>query len=125
MSDDERDILKALRAELDFIERGGDARRPRTPLLSVSVSQDSKTCLNFGYPYRARACGECLLYDFASAEGQAAQIPCHHIPFDAGGATVGMLKAACEQKAIEAKVRAWPSARLKEIAADRSARPIY
>lgn len=125
MSGDERDILGTLRAELDFVERGGYARWPRTPLLPASVFQDSKICLNFGYPYRAHACGTCLLYDFVPEPGRAAEIPCHHIPLDPDGTTVEALEAEGDPKAIEEKVKYWLRARIRELEPARYAGRIY
>ena len=49
MPQDERDILEVLRAELDFIEKGGYGRSVRTPEKPTSIFQGSLTCLNFGY----------------------------------------------------------------------------
>ena len=61
MPKDERDILEVLRAELDQIEKGGYGRSVRTPWKPTSTFQDSLTCINFGYPYRAHPCEECFL----------------------------------------------------------------
>ncbi len=53
MAKDGRDILEVLQGELDFIEKGGYGRSVRTPWLPKSILQDSLSCLNYGYPYRA------------------------------------------------------------------------
>jgi pyruvate-ferredoxin/flavodoxin oxidoreductase len=52
-TNDERDILEVLKEELEFIEQGGYGRSVRTPWKATSVFQDSLSCLNYGYPYRA------------------------------------------------------------------------
>src|SRR5947208_14349647 len=92
MANDERDILETLRAELAFIEQGGYGRSVRTPWKSTSVFQDSLSCLNYGYPYRAHPCNECILSDFVPPEGQATVIPCHHIPLNEAGDTIEELE---------------------------------
>ena len=56
MATDERDILELLKEELDFIEKGGYGRSVRTPWQSKSTFQDSLSCINYGYPYRAHPC---------------------------------------------------------------------
>jgi hypothetical protein len=115
MSNDTRDRLAILKAELDFIEKGGYGRRVRTPWKPTSVFQDSLSCLNYGYPYRAHPCSECLLDDFVPEGAHAAPIPCHHIPLDASGETVEELELSDNQQLLEEKVKTWLRARIKEI----------
>ena len=75
MAKDNRDILELLKEELAFIEQGGYGRSVRTPWLPKSAFQDSLTCINYGYPYRAHPCNECHLTEFVDAEHQGEQIP--------------------------------------------------
>ena len=120
MPQDERDTLEVLKAELDFIEKGGYGRSVRTPWKPTSVFQDSLSCLNYGYPYRAHPCAECLLDDFVPRGERAAEIPCHHIPLDAEGQTVEGLESEENQQLLEEKVKAWLRAKIKEIEDGRS-----
>ena len=120
MSDDERDILDTLKAELDFIEQGGYGRSVRTPWKPTSVFQDSLSCLNFGYTYRAHPCDECLLNNFVPGARRSEVVPCHHILLDAEGETVETLELKDNQQALEEKVKAWLRARIKELEAERS-----
>ena len=121
MSTDDRDILDTLRAELSYIEAGGYGRRVRTPHLPTSVFQDSLTCINFGYPYRAHPCSECFLSDFVPAEAQTAPVPCHHIPLDADGTTVEELDARDNESRKEEAVKRWLRERISEIEEQRRA----
>ena len=121
MSTDERDPLELLKAELDFIEKGGYGRSVRTPWKPTSIFQGSLSCLNYGYPYRAHPCGECLLDDFVPEGKQSAAIPCHHIPLDAEGETVAELELADNQQLLEEKVKAWLRAKIREIEEARAA----
>jgi hypothetical protein len=127
MSNDERDPLELLKAELDFIEKGGYGRSVRTPWKPTSVFQDSLSCLNYGFPYRAHPCQECVLDDFVPDGLHAAAVPCHHIPLDAEGETIYELELADNQQALEEKVKAWLRARIREIEDERAAagRRIY
>ncbi len=115
MPQDERDTLEVLKAELDFIEQGGYGRSVRTPWKPTSIFQGSLSCLNYGYPYRAHPCDECLLDDFVPEGKHTAAIPCHHIPLDAEGETVEELELADNQGLLEEKVKAWLRARIEEI----------
>ena len=121
MSTDTRDRLDILKAELDFIEKGGYGRSVRTPWKPTSIFQGSLSCLNFGYPYRAHPCSECLLDDFVPESQRATPVPCHHIPLDAEGETVEELELEDNQQHLEEKVKTWLRARIKEIEETRAA----
>ena len=119
MANDERDILETLRAELDFIEKGGYGRNVRTPWQPTSVFQDSLSCLNFGYPYRAHPCNECMLHTFVPAARRSEVVPCHHTPLDAEGETIETLELKENQAQLEERVKAWLRAKIKELEAER------
>ena len=117
---DDRDILELLREELAFIEQGGYGRSVRTPWLPKSAFQDSLTCINFGYPYRAHPCNECHLLDFVSPEHHGAEIPCHFIPLNEAGETIEDLEAEDNQAKLERKVGEWLRAQIKTIEEERA-----
>jgi hypothetical protein len=120
MSTDERDPLELLKAELSFIEKGGYGRSVRTPWKPTSVFQGSLSCINYGYPYRAHPCGECLLNDFVPEGARAEAVPCHHIPLDAEGETIEGLELEENRQLLEEKVKAWLRARISELEAERA-----
>ena len=115
MSTDTRDRLELLKAELNFIEKGGYGRPVRTPWRPTSVFQDSLSCLNYGYPYRAHPCHECFLNDLVPPEHRAEFIPCHHIPLNAEGETVETLEMKDNQQKMEETVKAWLLAKINDI----------
>lgn len=115
MAKDDRDILEILQEELDFIEKGGYGRSVRTPWLPKSVFQDSLSCLNYGYPYRAHPCNECHLIDFVSLEHQSATIPCHFIPLNEAGETIESLEANDSQSKLEEAVKSWLRTKISAI----------
>ena len=115
MSTDTRDRLETLRAELDFIEKGGYGRPVREPWKPTSIFQGSLSCLNYGYPYRAHPCSACLLDDFVPEGKHAAPVPCHHIPLDAEGTTIEAAESEDQQSLLEERVKAWLRAQIKEI----------
>jgi hypothetical protein len=121
MANDDRDILELLKEELDFIEKGGYGRSVRTPWKPKSVFQDSLTCINYGYPYRAHPCNECHLLEFVGPEHQYEVIPCHHIPLDEAGETIETLETQDDQGKLERKVRDWLRVRIREIEEQRAA----
>jgi hypothetical protein len=107
MANDDRDILDLLQEELDFIEMGGYGRSVRTPWLSKSTFQDSLSCLNYGYPYRAHPCSECQLIEFVAPEHRSAEVPCHHIPLNEAAETIEDLEATDNQARLEESVKNW------------------
>ena len=120
MAQDDRDILELLKSELEFIEQGGYGRSVRTPWKPQSTFQDSLTCINYGYPYRAHPCNECHLLDFVSPEHHTEQIPCHYIPLNEAGETIEDLEAQENQAKLERDVRDWLKAKIKQIEEERA-----
>jgi hypothetical protein len=120
MAKDDRDIIELLKDELDFIEKGGYGRSVRTPWKPKSAFQDSLTCINYGYPYRAHPCNECHLLDFVSPEHQAEEVPCHFIPLNEAGETIEDLESLDNEAKLERNVRDWLRARITEIEAKRA-----
>ena len=121
MSPDDRDILEVLKEELDYIQKGGYGRSVRTPWQEKSAFQDSLTCINYGYPYRAHPCNECHLLDFVDPKNRTQAVPCHHIPLNTDGDTIEDLELQDNQTKLEREVSAWLRARINEIEQERSA----
>jgi hypothetical protein len=115
MAKDDRAILEILQEELDFIEKGGYGRSVRTPWLPKSIFQDSLSCLNYGYPYRAHPCSECHLLDFVAPEHRSETVPCHHIPLDEAGDTVEELESEGSEYRMQNLVREWLRTQINQI----------
>jgi len=120
MANDDRDILELLKDELVFIEKGGYVRSVHTPWKLNSTFQESATCLNYGYPYRAHPCSECHLLDFVAPEHRSEMVPCHHITLDAAGDTVKDLEADDNESRLARKVSDWLRTKIKELEEERT-----
>lgn len=120
MAKDERDILETLKDELTFIEQGGYGRSVRTPWIPKSIFQDSLTCLNYGYPYRAHPCAECQLLDFVSPQDHSRPVPCHCIPLDDTGNTIEKLEIEGNDWQTPNTVKKWLQSKITQIEAERS-----
>jgi hypothetical protein len=120
MAKDDRDILEILQEELAFLEKGGYGRSVRTPWLPKSIFQDSLSCLNYGYPYRAHPCNECHLIEFVSAEHQSANVPCHFIPLNEAGETIEDLDAIDSQSKLEETLKTWLRTKISAIEKERA-----
>ena len=122
MPKDDRDLLELFKEELDFLEKGGYGRSVRTPWKPTSTFQDSLTCINYGYPYRAHSCDECHLIDFVPIEQRGEMIPCHHIPLDPKGETVETLEMDDNQQKLENAIKDWLRTRIKQMEEERALR---
>lgn len=120
MTQDDRDILEVLEEELTFVEQGGYGRSVRTPWLQKSIFQDSLSCLNYGYPYRAHPCNECSLIDFVSPQFQTASVPCHFIRLNDAGQTVAELESMENQPRLEETLKSWLRAKISTIREQRA-----
>ena len=120
MTKDDRDILEILQEELNFIEKGGYGRSVRTAWLQKSIFQDSLSCLNYGYPYRAHQCNECNLIDLVAPESQTAPIPCHCIPLNEAGDTIEDLESADDQQRLEKTLKRWLRTKIADIELQRA-----
>jgi hypothetical protein len=120
MVKDDRDILELLKEELDFIEKGGYGRSVRTAWQPKSTFQDSLTCINYGYPYRAHPCNECHLLDFVAPEDQAKDVPCHFIHLNERGETIEDLENEDNQAKLEKEIKQWLRKKIGEIENSRA-----
>ena len=120
MANDDCDILELLKDELEFIEKGGYVRSGHTPWKPKSTFQESATCLNYGYPYRAHPCNECPLLEFVNPEHQGTEIPCHYIPLNEAGETIYDLEADANDARLARKVSDWLRTKIKELEEERT-----
>jgi len=120
MAKDDRDILELLKQELAFIEQGGYGRSVRAPWLPKSIFQDSLSCLNYGYPYRAHPCAECHLLDFVDPEDRSQPVPCHFIPLNDAGNTIEELEMEGNEPRMEIAVKGWLKGKISWLEAERS-----
>ena len=104
-----QDVLKSLMAGAKVAMMASELLQRGVGRIAevLSVFQDSLSCLNYGYPYRAYPCDECMLDDFVPENLRAAAVPCHHIPLTASGETIYELELADNQQQLEEKVKVW------------------
>lgn len=120
MTKDDRDLLELLKDELAFIKQGGYGRSVPTPWLPKSVFQDSLTCINYGYPYRAHPCNECHLVDYVAPDHVAEEVPCHFIQLNDAGETIEELEQKNEYARIEMLLKKWLQKRIGELEAQKA-----
>jgi|ERR1044072_2140766 hypothetical protein len=115
MSTDNRDVLEVLKAELNFLEKGGYGRSVKTPNLPTSIFVDSLSCINFADANHTHLCAEFLLADFVPVEAATEKIPCHHIPLNTGGVTIEALERKGNQQDLEDALKLWLRQRINQL----------
>jgi len=61
MTNDKRDLLDVLKAELQFLEQGGYQHTARVAWRPQFLFQDLPTCLNFDPTHPQIPCSDCVL----------------------------------------------------------------
>lgn len=117
MADEKRDLLAVLRAELEFLEKGGYRRPSWRPNF---IFEDSPTCLNASNARDVRPCSECALMQFVPGGKRQEKIPCRHIPLDAAGTTLQSLYKTGTQDELEAAIGNWLKAMIQALEGERS-----
>jgi hypothetical protein len=107
MPQDDRNTLEVLRAELNFVTKGGYGRSPREPWRAVLPLEDSPTCLNYDCKETPAPCAECLLMQFVPAEKLGERVPCRHIPITPKGETLLQLYSGRTERQIEEALTIW------------------
>jgi len=107
MPQDDRNTLEVLKAELNFVKKGGYGRSPREPWRATLPLEDSPTCMNYDSKEDRTPCTECLLMQFVPADKHGEKVPCRHIPVTSHGETLLQLYRGGTQQEIEEALANW------------------
>jgi len=107
MSNDKRDLLTVLRAELEFVEKGGYRNTDLSAWRPQFIFQDSPTCLNSDPAQPPRPCSECVLNQFVPADLRRRNIPCRYIPLNEQGETIDSFYRCGTREELESALRKW------------------
>jgi hypothetical protein len=119
MRKDERDLLEVLKFELEFLEKGGYGRSPRTPWRPQFIFEDSPTCMNYDCEDNPGPCSNCVLMQLVPADRRGEKIPCRHIPLNAEGETVDSFYRCGNQDELEDNLRTWLRATIQGLERER------
>lgn len=115
MSGDSRNLLSVLKAELEFVEKGGYRSTARAPWRPHFVFQDSPACLNFDPTRERRECADCVLMQLVPVESRAAKVPCRYIRLNDAGETIDALYRYASQDELEIALRKWLTATIQQL----------
>jgi hypothetical protein len=109
MADAAPDLIRLLEAELDFIEGGGYGSPAGEPPTRQKMFDRSPSCINHWLvPGHESEChDDCILLGAVPAEHRNQAMPCHFIPLNEAGETVGSFEEKGDQGKLEAAVKDW------------------
>ncbi len=122
MGEDNRDLLTALRSELEFLEKGGYRTKARATWRPHFIFQDSPTCLNFDATQPLRPCAECTLMRLIPAESANRKIPCRFIPLNEQGETIDSFYRSGTAEELEAALGAWLRSTIERLETEKRCR---
>lgn len=120
MEMDTRDALDVLKFELEFLEKGGYGRSPRTSWKPQLIFEDSPTCMHYDEPEKHGECEGCVLMQFVPASKQYEALPCRHISLREDGTTLDSLYRYAEQNEIEDAAKSWLRGAIAQLELDRT-----
>ena len=115
MKRDKRNLVDVLKAELEFLEKGGYRHTSPFSAWPPLIFEDSPSCLNFYTPDRPSPCTECVLIDLVPLEQQNAKIPCRHIPLNEAGETLDNVYRWATAEETETIVGNWLKATIRKL----------
>jgi hypothetical protein len=107
MTKDKRDLLDVLKAELEFVEKGGYRHPTRAAWRPQFMFQDSPTCLNFEPTQHPKPCSDCALMQLVPAHSEERKFPCRYIALNEQGDTLDTLYRTGTQEEIESGFSQW------------------
>jgi hypothetical protein len=107
MSKDKRDLLEVLKAELEFLEKGGYRHTARADWRPQFMFQDSPTCLNFDPTQPPKPCADCVLMQLIPEELRDKNIACRYIPLSEQGETIDSFYRTGTQEELETAIAQW------------------
>jgi hypothetical protein len=120
MPQDDRNTLEVLKAELNFVKKGGYGRSPREPWRVQLFFEDSPTCMNYDTKEDRTPCADCLLMQFVPADKHGERVPCRHIPLTSDGDTLLQLYRGGTEQEIEVAVSIWLEKEIAKLEGEES-----
>ena len=109
------EIVKLLKQELTFLERGGYGGT--MPWRPVSMFLDSPSCPNRLDVERQTPCAECWLFQFVPQRFRQEMEPCHFIPLNGEGESVHSMSRQYTPAEVEEALKMWLEAEIRHLEA--------
>ena len=122
MPKDDRNALELLKAELNFVKKGGYGRSPREPWRAQLIFEYSPSCMNYDSKENKAPCAECALMQFVPANKQSEKVPCRHIPLTPSGETINELSRGGTQQELDDALADWLRREIAKIETEQVAK---
>ena len=99
------EIIRLLRKELEFLERGGYGGT--LPWKPVRMFLDSPSCPNRLDADRSTPCSQCWLFQFVPERYHQEMEACHFIPLNADGETIHSMSRQYTPGEVEVALKSW------------------
>ncbi|HUB02370.1 MAG TPA: hypothetical protein VL983_06780 [Terriglobales bacterium] len=99
------EIIRLLRNELDFLDRGGYGGA--LPWRPVRMFLDSPSCPNRLDADRSTPCSQCWLFQFVPEKYRDEMEACHFIPLNTDGETIHSMSRQYTPGEVEAALKSW------------------
>ena len=120
MTQDKRDLLEVLKAELAFLEKGGYRHTARAEWRPQFMFQDSPTCLNFDPTKPLQPCRDCVIRRLVPMKDTDRNIPCRFIQLNEQGGTIDSFYRAGSLEELENAVTAWLRKMISRLAEEKA-----
>ncbi len=121
MPKDDRNTLEILKAELDFVKKGGYTQHTQDPWQTKLALEDSPTCMNSAHKENRAPCSECLLMQFVPPNKRGEKVPCRHIPMTSSGDTLLHLYRGGTEEEIEDTLSNWLEETIAKLQSEKHA----
>ena len=111
-------ILGALKAELEFLEKGGYRSSAKAHWRPKFIFQDSPICPNLKSSQPQQPCSECVLFDFVPEEARETKVPCRYIVLNDAGDTVDSFYRYGTLEDLEHALLPWLKAKIDSLEKD-------
>jgi len=108
-----REIVKSLKQELAFLDRGGYGGA--LPWRPVSMFLDSPSCPNRLDADRSTPCSQCWLFQFVPERFHQEMEACHFIPLNRDGESVHSMTRQYSPAEVEAALKRWLEAEIRHL----------
>jgi hypothetical protein len=115
-----QDLLNRLQSELEFVNRGGYRRSPKSPWRAPYVFEESTSCPNFYDRTRPHLCRDCWLMQFVPGDRHDEEIPCRFVQLGKG-TTVDSLYRCGTVLETEEALGNWLRQRIQELKSELAA----
>jgi hypothetical protein len=120
MARDGRNLLTVLKAELEFVQKGGYRLTARSFWRPQFIFQDSPTCLNFDGTQIPQPCSNCVMSELVPPLLRQSKVPCRYIPLNDQGETIDSLYRTATLEELEAALTNWLVSTIQKLEQERA-----